>query len=71
MVSSASNLRNLSVQKVRWPLYPFELMAMQKKVMLTVPKEYTEVSFKNRGGFEAGYFVRLVVCSKLVNYLIK
>ena len=30
---------------------------MQEKVMLTVPTEYTEVSFKSRGGFEAGCFV--------------
>jgi hypothetical protein len=30
---------------------------MQDKVMLTVPTDYTEVSFKSRGGFEAGCFV--------------
>jgi hypothetical protein len=30
---------------------------MQEKVMLTVPSDYTEVSFKSRGGFEAGCFV--------------
>ena len=30
---------------------------MQEKVMLTVPTLYTEVSFKSRGGFEAGCFV--------------
>ena len=30
---------------------------MQDKVMLTVPTLYTEVSFKSRGGFEAGCFV--------------
>ncbi len=30
---------------------------MQEKVMLIVPVEYTEVSFKSRGGFEAGCFV--------------
>jgi len=44
---------------------------MQEKVKLTVPTEYTEVSLKSIGGFEAGCFVRLVVRSKLVNYLIK
>lgn len=30
---------------------------MQDKVMLTVPTDYTEVSFRSRGGFEAGCFV--------------
>lgn len=30
---------------------------IQEQVMLTVPIEYTEVSFKSRGGFEAGCFV--------------
>ena len=44
---------------------------MQEKVKLTVPTEYTEVSLKSIGKFEAGCFVRLVVRLKLVNYLIK
>ena len=30
---------------------------MQEKVIVTVPEDYTEVSFRSRGGFEAGCFV--------------
>jgi hypothetical protein len=30
---------------------------IQEKILIAVPTEYTEVSFKSRGGFEAGCFV--------------